>query len=191
MNFPECLTQTKWIAILADFQCGEHTVKNMRWLSACALKNGLNVAEAQTSFIPGELMKSTQLKPGGAAWIFVWASHKAVDPEILIKSIQGKTVVRDFIEYVTYYPEPTNCLKITNLTGSAQVESQIPVQLVTDLIVDLKLSAPSHMQYSRPVGQFGHMAIAAAARNQWSEASYNQEQYQEFINQADLSGGAN
>lgn len=166
---------------MADHQDGEHTVTHLRWLAACALRHGLNAAEVQAGFIPGEHMVSSQLKPGGAAWFFAWSNHQNVDPDILIKSVQGKTPVHDFVEYVTYYPDPAGCMKITTLIGSHQSESHLPVQLVTDLIVNLKLATPNYMQYARPNGQFGHMAMDAVAKNPWHQASYNQQQYQAFI----------
>lgn len=185
MNFPECLTQTKWIAVMADNQDGETTVKTMRWLAASALRSGLNTVEVKAGFVPGECMESEQLKPGGAAWIFVWAGDNQVDPEIFIKNIQGKMADPAVTEYVTHYPEPANCLKITTVRGSHQSESHLPMSLVVDMQVQLKLANQEYLWYTKPSGQFGMMAMVATARCGWVDTVYNQEQYQEFIQDVD------
>lgn len=185
MTFPECLTQVKWIAVLADNQDGNGTVKNMRWMAACALRLGMNTVEVRHGFMPGECMDSQQLKPDGAAWIFVWAGDNGKDPELFIKHIQGKTPDPTFTEYVTYYPEPANCMKITTVRGSCQSESHLPVSLIRDLQVQLKLANQEYLWYTKPNGQFGMMAMSAVARQGWIETSYNQEQYQEFIQDVD------
>ena len=193
MKFPDMLFHQDWIAIPADHTDGVTTTRVLRWLAANALDNGLEATTVTTGFLPQEYVPEHQfLVPGGAVWVFMW--HEAADQFHTSKSQLDRVLLK--LHQADNYVGQTY---VRHTAGAGAFVHQgehttlVSDSFIIDLIVQLKLTGisigpirpNSYLDWYRPSGQFGRMAVSASARKHWTDVTHHQDQYQELIEYVD------